>query len=242
MRYAPMTKTLNILFGLFLAFGLAFCGASLWAVRNTQSFVARAETAAGQVINLEYRHSTSSSSSRGTYYPVVKFKTATGEERTLHSNTGSSPPSYAVGEAVTVLYDPGNPFDARIKGFFSLWLLAIIFGALGSVFSLIGLGGLFLPRYRARQAQELKLHGTPIETEFQNVELNGNIKMNGRSPWRIVSRWLDPARNELHLFHSENLWFDPTPFIKSQRLTVFVDPNNFNRYAMDVSFLPKVVS
>jgi hypothetical protein len=233
-----MNKTLKIIFGLFLAFGLVFSGVALWAVRDTQSFVAKAEAAAGQVIDLEHRRGTSSSSnSGGAYYPVVRFRTATGQEHTLHSNNGSSPPSC---EAVTVLYDPTNPFDARIKGFFSLWLIAIIFGILGAVFSLIGLGGFLVPRYWARRAQELRLRGTPIETEFQNVELNGSLKMNGRSPWRIVSRWLDPARNELHLFHSENLWFDPTSFIKSQRLTVFVDPNNFKRYSMDVSFLPKL--
>ena len=227
-------KALTIIFGVFLAIGLAFSGVSLWAVRDTQSFLARAETAAGQVVDFDSR--------RGAYYPVVRFRTAIGEAHTLHSNTGSSPPSYHVGEAVSVLYDPGNLFDARIKGFFSLWLIAIIFGAIGWVFSLIGLGGLIVPRFWAHQAQDLKLHGTPLETEFQDVELNGSIRLNGRSPWRIVSRWLDPARNELHLFESENLWFDPTPFIKLRRITVLVDPKNFRRYSMDVSFLPKVVS
>ena len=56
--------------------------------------------------------------------------------------------------------------------------------------------------------------------------------MNGRSPWRIVSRWLDPARNELHLFESENLWFDPAPFITWKRIRVSIDSK---RYSMDVS-------
>jgi uncharacterized protein DUF3592 len=237
-----MNKTLNIIFGVFLAIGLAFSGVALWAVRDTQSFVAKATMVSGVVVSLEYRRDTSSSSNGGVYYPVVKYKTATGEERTLRSNTGTSPPSYRVGEVVSVFYDPGNPFDARIKGIFSLWLLAIIFGILGCVFSLIGLGGLVVPRFLARRARDLRLHGTPVDTEFQDVELNGSFRMNGRSPWRIVSRWLDPARNELHLFVSENLWFDPTPFIKSKRITVFVDPNNMKRYSMDVSFLPKVVS
>jgi hypothetical protein len=238
-----MNKTFNLIFGLFLAIGLAFAGVSLWAIRDTQSFVAKAATAEGQVVSLEYRYDSSrSSGSGGAYYPVVKYKTATGEEHTFHSNAGSSPPSYRVGEAVGVLYDPKNPFDARIDGFFSLWLLAIIFGALGCVFSLLGLGGLIVPRFWARQAHDLKLHGTTLETEFQDVELNGSFQVNGRSPWRIVSRWLDPARDELHLFESENLWFDPAPFITSKRITVFIDPNNPKRYSMDVSFLPKLAN
>jgi Protein of unknown function (DUF3592) len=238
-----MNKTLNLIFGLFLAIGLAFSGISLWAIRDTQAFVARAATAQGEVTGLEYgRDNSSSSSSRGVYYPVVKFRTATGEAHTFRSNSGSSPPSYRVGEAVSVLYDPASPFDARIKGFFSLWLLAFIFGVIGSVFALVGFGGLIVPRLLARRARDLQHHGTPVETDFQNVELNGAFRVNGRSPWRIVSRRLDPARNELHLFHSENLWFDPTPFITSKRITVFVDPSNMKRYSMDVSFLPKLAN
>src|SRR5262249_44613226 len=159
--------------------------------------------------------------SGGAYYPVVKFRTATGEAHTLHSNTGSSSPSYRVGETVSVLYDPGNPFDARIVGFFSLWFLVIIFGPVGALLSLAGSSGLIGPRVWARQARDLRHHGTPIETEFQDVEFNGGFAVNGRTPWRIVSRWLDPARNEVHLFQSENLWFDPKPFITSKRITVF---------------------
>lgn len=235
-----MNRTLNIVFAIFLAVGLLCAGLAVYAIHDTQSFLARAVTARGEVTGLEYRRGTSNSG--GAYSPIVKYKTATGEEHTFHSNVGSSPPSYHVGEAVNVLYDPANPAAARIHGFFSLWLVAIISGILGCVFSLIGGCGLIVPRVWAREAKELKLHGTPIDTEFQDVELNGGLKVNGRSPWRIVSRWLDPARNELHLFQSENLWFDPTPFITSKRITVFVDPNNPKRYAMDVSFLPKLVS
>jgi len=94
-------------------------------------------------------------------------------------------------------------------------------------------------RAPARQAHDLRLHGTPLETEFQDVELNGSFQVNGRSPWRIASRWLDPARNELHLFESENLWFDRAPFITSKRITVFIGSK---RYSMDVSFLPKLAN
>jgi uncharacterized protein DUF3592 len=94
-----MNKTLNLIFGLFLAIGLLFSGISLWAINDTRSFAAKAETARGEVVDLEYRRDTSiSSNTGGAYYPVVKFRTATGEVHTLHSNTGSSSPSYRVGQ------------------------------------------------------------------------------------------------------------------------------------------------
>ena len=44
----------------------------------------------------------------------------------------------------------------------------------------------------------------------------------------------------MRIFHSENLWFDPTRFVKRKQVTVLLDPNNPKRYHMDTSFLPEV--
>src|SRR5437868_4789215 len=131
-----MGRSINLICGIFLVVGLGLAGTAVYAIRSTQSFVAKAEAVRGDVIDLEYRRDTSSLSSSGVYYPVVNFRTTTGEQHTFHSNTGSSPPSYSIGEAVTVLYDPTNPFDARISGFLSLWLFPLIFSVIGSLFSL----------------------------------------------------------------------------------------------------------
>jgi hypothetical protein len=234
-----MIRVLNLICGIFLALGVTFSGLTIYFVRDTQAFVERGVAVRGEVVDLNRERSISGSPGSGVYHPIVKYTTTVGEQRTFRGMNGSSPPSYRVGEAVDVLYDRTNPVDARIASFWSLWLIQSMFGVLGAVFSLIG-GGVFFARVMmARQARDLKHHGTPVETEFQNVEVNGGFKVNGRAPWRIVSRWLDPGRNALYLYHSENLWFDPTPFIRSKHVTVFIDPRNPKRYSMDVSFLPK---
>jgi hypothetical protein len=237
-----MDRTLNLIGGIFLVFGVTFGGLTLYFVRDTQAFVERGVAVRGEVVDLDWARSISGASGSGVYHPIVKYTTTAGEQRTFRSTSGSSPPSYRVGEAVDVLYDRTNPADARIASFWSRWIIHIVFGVLGAVFSLIG-GGILLARLvMARRARDLQRHGMRVETEFQNVEVNGGFKVNGRSPWRIVSRWLDPAKNALYLYHSENLWFDPTPFIKSKHVTVFIDPRNPKRYSMDVSFLPKLAN
>ena len=240
-----MDKTLKAIFGVFLAVGLVLCGVAAYFTLDTQSFIDHAAKVRGEVIDLERSRgtwSTSSPSSSGAYYPVVKFTTQAGEQRTFRGSVGSSPPAFRVGETVDVLYDRTNPPDARIASFWSLWLIQIIVGGLGSVFALVGGGVLAVLFLLVRRARDLRRHGTPIETEFQNIEVNAGVALNGRSPWRIVSRWLDPAKNALYLYHSENLWFDPTPYIKVKRVTVFIDPTNPKRYSMDVSFLPKLAN
>jgi len=83
-------------------------------------------------------------------------------------------------------------------------------------------------------------YGNAIQTDFQGVERNTSLKINGKNPWRITSQWLDPASNKLRVFHSENLWFDPTRFTTAKTVTVLLDPKNPKRYHMDVSFLPEL--
>ncbi|MBV9970920.1 MAG: DUF3592 domain-containing protein, partial [Xanthobacteraceae bacterium] len=72
-----MNRTLTVIFSIFLAIGLAFAGGTAWAIRSTQAFIARAATAEGQVVSLEYGRDSSTSSSGRAYYPVVKYRTAT---------------------------------------------------------------------------------------------------------------------------------------------------------------------
>ena len=75
---------------------------------------------------------------------------------------------------------------------------------------------------------------------MQGVDRNTSVEINGKNPWRITSQWLDPNSNTMRIFHSENLWFDPTRFVKRKQVTVLLDPNNPKRYHMDTSFLPEV--
>src|SRR5713226_7874595 len=54
-----------------------------------------------------------------------------------------------------------------------------------------------------------------------------------RIRYRIVCQWLDPAKNEMHIFNSANIWFDPTNYIPGKTIEVLVDPNNPRRYAVE---------
>jgi hypothetical protein len=228
MKIAAILKYVFALIGAGL-----LAGAMMWSVQ-TQRFLAEAVTAQGRVVELV--HSRSSDST--TYRPVVRFTDSRGEEIEFTSSTGSNPPSYARGEQVAVLYLPGAPQDARINGFFSLWGGPAILGAIGSVFFLIGAGIILVPVLQRRRDEALKNEGTPVETAFQSVNLNTSYSVNGRHPFRILTQWQDPATSQVHVFHSRNLWFDPTSFINDKRITVYIARDNPKKYAMDVSFLP----
>jgi hypothetical protein len=224
---------------LFTAVGLAMVAGALFWYQSVKSFVAQASVAPGTVVDLVRSQSGSDSP---TYRPVVRFSAANGQAIEFTSNTGSNPPSYSRGEKVEVFYKPSDPQKAMLNGFFSLWGGPLIVGALGSVFFLIG-GGIWLyTRLRGQRDEYLRTHGMPIQTKFQSVEINRSLEVNGSHPFRIVTQWQDPATSMLHVFKSNNLWFDPTDHIKQHQITVFIEGNNPKKYFVDLSFLPKLAS
>lgn len=239
-----MQKIISVVKYAFAAIGIAMLiGAVFWCL-SVRSFIAEAQRAEGTVVDLVQSRSSSSnsSSSSSTYRPVVQFRDARGAQIEFTSSSGSNPPSYSVGERVTVLYRASEPNRASIDGFFSLWGGPVIVGALGTVFLLVGGSMIVWIAAKQRRDEYLRSSGKPIETEFQAVDLNRAFNVNGRHPFRVTTQWLNPATNEVHLFHSNNLWFDPTQYLSGKRIIVYIEPNNPKRYYMDVSFLPRVAS
>jgi len=111
--------------------GLLFLG--LYLYRSTDAFLARAIRAQGRVVEL----AANDSSDDVTYAPVVEFEDADGRHR-FKDSISSNPASYRTGDAVQVLYDPGDFYKARIDR--GVWNRAIplLVGALGALFLLCG--------------------------------------------------------------------------------------------------------
>jgi uncharacterized protein DUF3592 len=233
-------KVLNIITGVFSTVGVGMLAGSFFIFSNTRGFIAGASEAEGTVIALDRSRSSSGSGSSTMYRPVVEFTSGTGKRIEFTSSVGTSPPSHRVGEPVTVLYNPADPSSARIKSFFQLWFGFLIVFFLGLVFTAIGLG-IILVRTRGRQRAEwLKRHGRRMKTSLKGVELNDSVRVNGRSPYHIISQSPDPASNTVWVFTSENIWFDPSEYLKGETIDVLVDPKNPKKYVMDISFLPRL--
>ncbi len=230
------------IFYLFGLIGAGLLAGSFYAYQHTASFIDAALTAEGEVIDLARSTSSGSGSSSGgsTYAPVVLFTAANGESYEFTSSASSNPPSYRPGDRVRVFYLEHDPYDAEVDGFFSLWGGVLILGILGTVFSAFGLGFL-LPGFLGRRTKaRLLRQGTQVQAHIQGVERQRNIRVGGRSPWRITAQWQNPRTSEIHVFTSENIWFDPSQNIGRDQVRVYIDPNKPKRHYMDISFLPKL--
>jgi len=121
---------------------LMLVGAGL-LYQNTTKFIASASRAQGEVIDL-LRVESSRRNSSDTWRPMVHFKLPSGEIIEFTPSSSSSPPAYDKGEIVEVFFNPADPKDARLNGFFDLWGGAAIVGGLGAVFLAFAIGMHFL--------------------------------------------------------------------------------------------------
>ena len=229
---------MSIIKYVFTLIGLGMLIGAFFLFSNTQSFLKTALITEGTVIDLQ----PSRSSDSVTYAPVVEFQTFDGSIIEFTSSTSSNPPSYSRGETVDVLYQGSFPERAKINGFFSLWGAALIVGFLGLVFFLIGFSIIVVGILKNKNIKYLKENGTRISAEFQRVKQNRAIQVNDQYPYQILAQWQNPTTTQIHIFTSENIWFDPTDYIKTDEINVLIDLQNPKKYYVDTSFLPEIAS
>jgi hypothetical protein len=132
-------KSASIVKFVFGLVGVLMLAGAWLLYQNTTKFIASASRAQGEVIEL-LRVESSRRNSSDTWRPLVHFKAPSGETIEFAPSSSSSPPAYDKGESVGVFFDPADPKNARLDGFFDLWGGATIVGGLGTVFLAFAVG------------------------------------------------------------------------------------------------------
>ncbi len=130
--------------------GPLFLIGALVAYTDTRMFIARAVRTEGIVVEMV----AGGLGSHITNAPVFTFSDDSGVEYTTLSALDSTPPTYKVGEKITVLYDPDNPTNAKIEGLFGLWGIPLILAAIGGVECLLGAVSIAAGRWLSRRPEE----------------------------------------------------------------------------------------
>ena len=105
---------------------LFFAGFCLWGAYAgyvSYTLEQNGETTTGIVVKME--ESSSAENGCCVYSPVIEFA-ANGQTYSFEGDNASNPPAYAVGEEVSVLYDPANPDTAQINKWTERWLFPMI--------------------------------------------------------------------------------------------------------------------
>ena len=139
LRHTKPFPVERLVAGVFLLVALitlsvaGITGVSAW------NALQREDTAPGRVIELVARKD---SAGNEAFYPRVEFSLPDGSIRTVQLTEGTWPAAHEPGDAVTVVYDREQPKSARIdstSGSMAPWIVTIITGLLGAVFTAVSL-------------------------------------------------------------------------------------------------------
>jgi hypothetical protein len=221
----------------FLVVGIGMLVGFTLTYRQSRAFVAGAERANGEVIDVEYNRRPGDST--GMYCPVFQFMTKDGQKIRVRSKIRSSSSSYHRGDQVAVLYDPKSPENASIQSFWDLYFLPIVFGLIGVGFTTAGAGMIGWDILRNGKPVYYRRRGRLIEAAINGTS-RASYAVNNVRPWRIEAEWQDPQSGKLFHFQSQNLYVDPAEHLRDRRnVGVYIKASNPKRYWMDISFLNK---
>jgi hypothetical protein len=132
----------------FIPLGLLFLLGAVWTASSTRTWIARAVEVQGTVIEMVRIRDRDD----GGYMfaPLVRFQTADGRTTEFQSILQTNPPAYHAGQTVSVLYEPGAPQSATIRGLLTLWFIPLLLGFVGSIFTIVGIAMVVMCGFAAR--------------------------------------------------------------------------------------------
>jgi hypothetical protein len=218
----------------FASIGTIVSGVAIYLYSDTQSFLRDAAETEGTVIGFYETRS----EGNPTYAAIVSYDNeVTRQKRQFTNNVSSYPAGYYEGEKVRVLYDKNNPNKEIIRDFTTLYLGSTITGILGIVFAAVGFGIMLYGIKQGKKRDYLQTSGLKIEADFQEIIYDTSIRVNGRSPYRILAQ--KEHGGLMYVFKSEGIWYDPSSLLENKKtIDVLVDSRNWKTYWVDIRFLP----
>jgi hypothetical protein len=126
---------------IYLAIGAIFLALGVYFFSQELGFLQRAEKLTGTVTDNVASTSYQNEHYSTDYCPVVDFQTQEGRNVEYTSDVCQAPPNYAVGQKVTIYYDPKDPNAIQMPDKYGGQYAGVFIpGIIGIVFLLIGLG------------------------------------------------------------------------------------------------------
>jgi hypothetical protein len=124
---------------LLLLVGLVLMSIAYWQFQQTMKLLKNGEIAKARVLELVAVRDSDGTS----YRPLFRFTTKTNQVKQFEYDVSSSPPAWEVGEEADVIYNPDHPEQAKLMGYWGLFIGAIVLIAVAAPFIIVG-GGYFV--------------------------------------------------------------------------------------------------
>lgn len=230
-------KQLKLVLPIFIVVGIALLIGSIFLWKSSLEFTSNGIKTTGTIIDLDV----GDSDGGRAFYPIIVFNTLEDNSAVMfRSSYGSSSFSNDIGNSIDIIYPKDNPKSAVINSAFGLYGSGIFISGFGVLFLLAGIIPLIIMKISKNKGTRLIREGSPITIKISEVIINDSISVNGSNPFQIIADKLDKATNSITRYKSKNIFFDPTPYLTDENVTVYIDKNNPKKYYMDISFLPTI--
>lgn len=135
---AKDTKMPRLVGGLFMTLGSIMLMIVLYVIYSNNQFVKRAIPVTGEIVNYDSYESSNDDGGSTTMFTPTFAYSFNGREYKYKSSTSSSAQDYKIGDKVEILVDPNDPNSVLVNDFWERWLLVMILGFLGTMFSGMG--------------------------------------------------------------------------------------------------------
>jgi len=149
------------------------------------------------------------------------------------------------GDSITFIFPPGEPEKAKEKSSQEGWGYSFVIFLSACFFSSMLVWMVIDEHNDIKHRDELRALKTTgrkiiVPLAEATVESTGGDEDHIGHYW-INVKWEDPATHKTFEFKSEQFYFNFTEQLAAKReVIIYVDPQNDNRYYMDISFTPAV--
>ena len=205
---------------LFLFIGIVFISVSLFLSASTENFKKHATEVNGTIEKI----------SADKVFVTFQANGTTVSTRLNYYSSSMRP-----GDPIALYYDNNDPYIVKTS---DSNILNYIFISVGAFMALLGIILLLSQIIKKKQKNILLETGMRINAEIVSIELNMQISSNYRHPFVVECRHQAPD-GTVYTYYSGPIWQNPTKYLTSEYIPVYVEPTNPKNYYVDLaSVLP----
>jgi len=142
--------------------------------------------------------------------------------------------SMRIGDKINIKIDPMHP--EKPIAFKAQYIIGGVFSIIGIIFTIISLVIIIKESKSKKKIKALVEYGNFVYAKINSIKTT-NVYINNKPTYVVKCSYYDQDEGKERIFTSERLIYDPTPYISSETIKVYVDENNMDIYYVNISEL-----